>query len=362
MENMLFASVARDAATAKANARSPFTIRGISMKPFLLSIFALMAAGVPSSAITVTTPSSGAQLSSPFTLTASATTCASKTAESMGYSIDHGQAIIEPTSFTTLVVAGEGSHVLHVKCWGQKVNDEVLIDITVVPPDTLNPPTNATVVSNIQSLPTWEWEHDPGTPGNSTGTSEITSTPSMTGNSRQFSVNFSNSGGEIYHDAFGTDTQATHFIYDAYVMLTQSSSLANIEMDMNQVMPNGLTVIYGFQCSSYSGKWEYSYNIGTPQNPIVKWFASNATCPRPSTWSTNVWHHVQIFYFRDSLGNVTYQSASMDGDQQELIGATGSSTFDLHWKPVLATNFQLDGEGSDGSITAYVDKITVSRW
>ncbi len=332
------------------------------MRISLLSVFALAAVSVPACAITVTAPANGSELASPFALVASGSTCAGKPAVSMGYSIDHGRATIVSTSFSAMVTASEGPHVLHVKCWGAQVHDEQLIDINIVPGGTLDPPANVTVVTNIQSLPTWQWSHDPGTPGNSIGTTDVISSPSMTGNARQFSVNFSNSGGEIYHDAFGADVNATHFIYDAYVMLTEPSSLANVEMDMNQVMANGLTVIYGFQCSGYSGKWEYSYNVGTPQSPIVKWFHSNATCPHPSTWEPNVWHHVQIAYSRDSHGVVTYESASLDGDQQELVNAVGSSTFDLKWKPVLATNFQLDGDGSEGSLNAYVDKLTVYRW
>jgi hypothetical protein len=55
----------------------------------------------------------------------------------MGLSIDHAKATIELTNFSAKVVASEGSHVLHVKCWGKDVNDEVLLNINVVP----TPPT-----------------------------------------------------------------------------------------------------------------------------------------------------------------------------------------------------------------------------
>jgi hypothetical protein len=41
---------------------------------------------------------------------------------------------------------------------------------------------------------------------------------------------------------------------------------------------------------------------------------------------------------------------------------TGSSAFHLGWGQTLLTNFQLDGHGSSGSINAYLDKVTVSRW
>src|SRR6185503_7931537 len=87
--------------------------------------------GTSGADITVATPSAGASVSSPFTLSASSRTCASKPTVSMGYSIDSGSAVIEPTSFTASVTAAPGTHVLHVKCWGQQVNNQVLININV---------------------------------------------------------------------------------------------------------------------------------------------------------------------------------------------------------------------------------------
>jgi hypothetical protein len=173
-------------------------------------------------------------------------------------------------------------------------------------------------------------------------------------------VSFTDSGGEIYHVSFGKDTAATHFIYDAYVRLDDASSLANIEMDMNQVIANGDTVIYGVQCDGYSGTWDYTVRTGTPLRS--KWIHSNVSCPDPKTWEPDTWHHVQLSYSRNSVGDVTYKSVVLDGNQSDFVGATGNSAFNLGWGATLLTNFQLDGHGSDGSINAYVDKVTVSRW
>src|SRR5579863_5481717 len=106
--------------------------RGISMKTFLFAASALLGICIPASAITVATPASGAQVTSPFSLIASTSTCGSVAAASMGYSLDSGSAIIEPTSFSATVTAALGAHVLHVKCWGQKTSDQVLLNITVV--------------------------------------------------------------------------------------------------------------------------------------------------------------------------------------------------------------------------------------
>lgn len=317
---------------------------------------------VPASAITVTTPEKGAQLTSPFSLVASTTSCGTEPAVSMGYSLDYGATTIVSISFSAMVVAGDGPHILHVKCWGQHgAKGDTSLNIAIVPGDFTVPP-NATVVSDIQSLENWRWNHDPGTPGNSKGTSDLTKVPSLSGNARRISMSFDNSGGEIYHVSFGKDTTATHFIYDAEIYLEDSAALANIEMDMNQVMANGDTVIYGVQCDGLSGTWDYTLNLGTPSRPSSAWMHSNVPCPDPRTWKLSTWHHVQLSYSRDGLGNVTYESVVLDGDQSDFVGAAGNSAFSLGWASTLLTNFQLDGLGADGAVTAYLDRVTVYRW
>jgi hypothetical protein len=132
-------------------------------------------------------------------------------------------------------------------------------------------------------------------------------------------------------------------------------------MDLNQVIANGDTVIYGVQCDGYSGTWDYTLNIGSPDHPRDKWNHSNVPCPDPKTWEQHTWHHIQISYSRDG-GTVTYESVVLDGQQSDFVGATGNSAFRLGWGATLLTNFQLDGHGSEGSATAYVDKFTISRW
>src|SRR3954447_23098587 len=101
------------------------------MKTLLFAALALATFSVPAQAISVYSPSNGATVTSPFVVSASTTTCAGLKAVSMGYSIDSGKAVIEPTSFSASVSAAPGSHILHVKCWGQKLHDEVLLNVTV---------------------------------------------------------------------------------------------------------------------------------------------------------------------------------------------------------------------------------------
>ena len=161
--------------------------------------------------------------------------------------------------------------------------------------------------------------------------------------------------------SFGADSAATNFLYDVWVYLaTPSSAIANIEMDMNQVMANGQTVIYGFQCDGYSGTWDYTRNIGTPLLYHGQWVHSKAAC-NPRQWAEDTWHHVQISYSRDSVGNVTYRSVWLDDVEQD-INATAADSYVLGWGSTLLTNFQVDGLGAIGTAVVYVDDMTVYRW
>ena len=504
------------------------------MKILLSALLAAVATCVPAAAITVTTPANNAQVTTPFVLVASTSTCGSVPAVSMGYSIDSGTAIIESTSFTAMVSATAGKHVLHVKCWGSRTNSQVLLDITVgasapasnitvtspasgakvispfilaagattcnstptasmgysidggttvtetplfsatltphlgthvltvkcfgrntssqvqlsvdvVPPPTaatpqfslksgqyaaqqlvaisdatlgaaiyystdgsgpttsshpyngpilvansmviqalaiapgytksglargdysiVQPPhapipSNAIHVDEVQAMPGWRIKHDNATPGTAEGTMSAVSTPTLTGQTEAYDSSFTDGGGVLYSITYGNDSIATNFVYDVQVWIAAGSELSNLEMDNNQVIPDGDTVIYAFQCSGYSNSWEYTKNAGTPSNPIVQWVRSTSPCS-PANWAADAWHHVQIGYSRDDAGNVTYQAVWLDGVENP-INATVNSAFSLGWGAGdLVANFQVDGVGASGSSSLYVDNLTMYRW
>lgn len=207
----------------------------------------------------------------------------------------------------------------------------------------------------------WKESYDTGTSGNSSGTMTMVDEPSLSGQARQFDSTYSNNAGERYWVSFGQDTTAKHFLYDAWVYLDSSvSNVANLEMDMNQVMENGQTVIFGFQCDGWSKTWDYTANSGTPENYTDSWVHSTQACD-VHDWTPNTWHHVQVLYSRDDAGNVTYQTVWLDDVEQD-INATVNSAFALGWGPSLVTNLQVDGMGTSGSSTVYLDNLQVYRW
>lgn len=236
-------------------------------------------------------------------------------------------------------------------------------------PYTQNAIDSTTVVSAIGSsglqLDTnWKSKDDPGTSGTATGSSSIVSTPTLSGDpSRKFVMSYTDYGGELNYLSFGNDTLSTHFLYDNWVYITNPANLQNLEMDMNQVLANGNTVIYGVQCAGVRGDWMYTLNTGTsPAAYKDSWEDSNVACTLRN-WTPNAWHHVQIEYQRDSIGNVTYDWVSVDGVKKDFVGAAGNSAFTLGWAVgTLLTNLQLDGEGQSGSNVVYSNDLTISRW
>lgn len=322
------------------------------------------APALPVPNIAVRTPAAGASVSSPFDLVASSSACSSQSVAAMGYSLDNSTAttIVNGTSMNTSVSASVGQHTLWVKAWGTAGAACATSQIITVTNPSSSPaiPSDAVSVSNLQAMSGWLGTNDSAGSGTSSGVMNLTATPSLSGNARQFVTSFLDSGDERYWVSFGDDTSATNFFYDGWVYFSGSASnIANLEMDMNQVMANGQTVLYGLQCDSWTGTWDYTANTGTATNPVDTWLHSSAAC-NPHNWSANTWHHVQASYSRDNAGNVTYQSVWLDSVESP-INATVPSAFALGWAPVLLTNFQVDGLNS-GSNTVYLDNLSISRW
>ena len=222
-------------------------------------------------------------------------------------------------------------------------------------------PADAIAVSQIQALPDWHFKHDPGTKGSSTGAMALVSDPALSDQAAEFKNTFQNWGGEIYTKSWDNDPDAQNFVYDGYVWIQTGSIVGNLEMDNNQVMSNGDTIIYSFQCAGDSKTWDYGSNAGTAKHPNVKWVHSKQPC-NPASWTRDTWHHVQISYSRDDIGNITFHSVWLDGVEAP-INETVFGAFSLGWaKGDLMTNFQVDGAGSSGASTLYLDNLTFYRW
>jgi hypothetical protein len=145
--------------------------------------------------VNVNSPSNNASVSSPFTLSASASTCSSTGVKSMGWSFDSSSdtTVVYSQTINKSISSSTGTHVLHVKAWGSSgaacVTD-VTINVTsstsVSTTSSMSIPSYADSVSSIESLGGWRAQHDSGGAGTSTGSMSIVSSPSKYGSSRKF--------------------------------------------------------------------------------------------------------------------------------------------------------------------------------
>jgi hypothetical protein len=221
-------------------------------------------------------------------------------------------------------------------------------------------PAIAIPALGLETSMAWKSDHDEQTRGWSTGSTHFPIFPDghegLQG--RQFVASYGNKGGERYHLTFGRDTEATHFVYEANVYLVDPAEVANVEMDMNQVMSDGRTVIFGTQCSSHSKTWEYTYVNSTGTH----WHPSNIAC-NPHDWGAKKWHKIQIASHRDDGGNVTYDWIGFDGVYTDFQGASVFSTQALGWWPgELLLNFQIDGAHNSGIMDSYLNGLAIYRW
>jgi hypothetical protein len=338
------------------------TVKLLSISSSLIATLSIPAfAGV-----TVSSPANNADVASPFKLSADAASCSSQAVSTMGYSLDNSSdtTVVDGTSIDTSVLSGSGAHTLHVKAWGDNgascVTD-VAITVTTVPTSESLVPSDATSIKSIQVSGDWHAVHDTGGKGSASGSMSVVTSPAHSGSARKFVTDFKDNGDERYTVSFGDDESAANFLYDGWVYLTDSSKdIGNVEMDLNQVISNGDTVIFGFQCDGWSGTWDYTKNSGSAAHPKDEWIHSKAPC-NPRNWAVNTWHHVQVSYSRTDSGVVTYKSVWLD-DKEQGINATVLSAFKLGWGATLSTNFQVDGKGSSGSSTVDLDDMVIYRW
>lgn len=293
----------------------------------------------------------------PVQLTASFGGCGGSSS-GFGYSIGNSPFITWGASNTSINSSDyrltPGTYTIHFKGWTGGTLCESNVNVTVTGPST-------TTVSNIELNTTYNYVSDSGTNGTASGTTAIVSgSPCQDSQCRNFTMSYDNGGGMRWSTDFGNNSSdsATHFIYDAYLYFTNLSDVENVEMDSNQVYDSsGDVLIYGTQCAGGSYlHWQYTTDPGKDT-----WNNSAISC-NPANWSANNWHHVQIATHR-SGAIAYYDTVTFDGTTYTL-NDSGNSSFALKWGlGDLLLNFQVDGNGSSGSIpNFYVDGLTEIYW
>jgi hypothetical protein len=317
--------------------------------------------------ITVGSPLSGTQVSSPVLIRAHNIGCDGVPPTSFGYSIDSTTGLVLGATPYDIDVTAQaipaGTHTVHFKSWTSRgecptVNTTFKVSGAIANQASTGIPSFAISSGDLDGSGGWTEQHDGGTPGTSRGSTVYPASTPLYDDARKFYMTYTDEAGERWSNTFTRDPNAVYFVLDTYIYLPNPSEVKNIEMDINQVIADGETIILSTQCSGEIGVWESGYTEGAHDH----WKSSKIKC-NPKDWAANVWHHVQIGEHREANGIVSHDWVNLDGTHY-VWGEVQLSAHFLDWGAGdLNTQFQIEGASSgSGTATAYIHKFTIYRW
>jgi hypothetical protein len=227
------------------------------------------------------------------------------------------------------------------------------------PPPPVNPeptiPANAAVIDMLPAVVPWQMNHDAGTPGSSTGTTQYPVTAPDGSTVRMFQFTLSGKGGEIFHANVLKDASAyNEFCYEAVESSDDWSNIACAEKDLEQADATGAYVDMATQLSAYSGTVEVTGGH--------KWQATKVGAD-PSKRAPKVLHTTRIYVRDNGDGTSTYIGIFLDGTYTP-IGVTLNNLGSAKWgKNVLNLQLQYDGKSSAAvQSTVYMHVLRLHAW
>jgi len=211
-----------------------------------------------------------------------------------------------------------------------------------------------TVKSQIQRMSGWQsCTYCAGANGSGPGSSVYSAagqaSPSMSGNSRVFSI----ASGSPYADALwwkqlGAANGATNLRYDLdfYIMTPQYSQA--LEFDNNQA--NGRKRwIFGTECNIAAGRWDVWGNANG------NWISTGVPCKMPTAYK---WHHL-TWEFKRTATTLTYVAVTLDGVKHYVnrtYTARNSSVNELN------VAFQMDMRSNHVAYKTWLDNVKLTYW
>jgi hypothetical protein len=230
------------------------------------------------------------------------------------------------------------------------------------------------VFSNIQTIPAWEpcsALYPPGHPragqicaaglGDAVSTmTENLSSPVPVSGSGNTVAHFTIGGPtsystELYTKYFAGGSNVSHFIYDLYIMVDDSTRPQALEFDVNQTFGNNRWV-FGTECNFRGsgqpiGEWDV-------WDGINGWQPQNIPCD-PAQFPPNQWVHLvwqfervgnQVHYISVTIGNHTYPLDKFYNFQPDWFGQD------------IDVAFQMDGNFAQQPYNVWLDQVTLRAW
>jgi hypothetical protein len=172
--------------------------------------------------------------------------------------------------------------------------------------------------------------------------------PSLSGNSRVFSIASSNPWADaLWWKQLGAANNATNLRYDVDFYLTAPQNAQALEFDSNQA--NGkLRWIFGTECSIGSGNWDVWGNASG------NWIHTGVPCKMPTAFK---WHHL-TWEFKRNGGYVTYIAFTLDGVKHYINRSYPARKSGVN---ELNVAFQMDMKGNHVAFKTWLDNVKLIR-
>ncbi len=305
-------------------------------------------------------PTSGATVSSPVAISASAS---SSSGSITGWKIYVDGASVYSHSgsssiATSLSISG-GAHSITVKAWdGSGANGAAYASVTVS--GTTSSSSSSSSTSTGTSFSTLEsrtgWSICSGScSGGGWGTYYLRQnigSPSLDGNATEFHISPTTSFFDLmWYIGKLTNSMASNFQVDIYQYLKSPSAAQAIEYGLNQMGYNSQWYKFSTQCSFANGYWRVwdSYNR--------HWVNTSAPCRRPAA---NTWTHYTFQYKRYN-GKAVFVSIAVNG-QTYYINKAFSPEPKSGTAGNISIHYQLDGNSAGTAYSAWIDRWSLKMW
>jgi hypothetical protein len=216
------------------------------------------------------------------------------------------------------------------------------------------PSSAQTVKSQIQRMSGWQncvtcAGINANGPSASISSASGVNSPSMSGNSRVFSIASSNPWADaLWWKQLGAVNTATNLRYDLDFYITAPQNAQALEFDNNQA--NGhMRWIFGTECSIGSGNWDVW------GNKAGNWIHTGVPCKMPTPF---VWHHL-TWEFKRTASTLTYVAMTLDGVKHYI-----NRTYPGRPSGVNELNvaFQMDMKANHAPFKTWLDNVTLTYW
>lgn len=237
--------------------------------------------------------------------------------------------------------------------------------ITPVTPPTPTPrppsiPANAISSGILDNAANWKQEKDSNVNGATSKVVSMSNVYDSTRKLRNFIFSGTGKPGVRWSNDFAKDTTHFNFCYRGKVQSPDWTQVQQLELDMNQTMPNGNNVFLCAQFDALSGTVQYTL---TPSGS-VQWFNSNIKHNMRS-WPSAQWIPFEIYTHQDGKGNVVFDGLTLNGVYTAFDpSCKGVAQEQLNWPSgTLINNFQVNAFNDPNSnTTVRAQNLEVVRW